>query len=84
MHTSKLSGYEAEILDPAHVHMYEYFGGVAKILVPDTLQDCRCPQWRLEGQQINETYQEMGSISGTAIIPKHVQDSKGSPIAEGT
>lgn len=29
----------------AHVHMYEYFGGVAKILVPD---NCRGPQQGLE------------------------------------
>ena len=30
---------EAEIMDcNAHVHMYEYFGGVARILVPD---NCR-------------------------------------------
>ena len=33
----------------AHVHMYEYFGGVAKILVPDNLPHCRGSQQELEG-----------------------------------
>lgn len=30
-----LSGHEAAIMDYCHVHMYEFFGGVARILVSD-------------------------------------------------
>ena len=43
----------------AHVHMYEYFGGVAKILVPD---NCRTAVEHNKGwkdQRINAVYQEM-------------------------
>ena len=28
-----------------HVHMYEYFGGVARILVPDNCKSASCSQW---------------------------------------
>ena len=31
----------------AHVHMYEYFGGVAKILIPDNCKTAVVPQWWL-------------------------------------
>ena len=31
----------------AHVHMYEYFGGVTRILVPDNTTYCSDPQQRL-------------------------------------
>lgn len=48
----------------AHVHMYEYFGGVAKILVPDNCKTAVIHNSGWKGQQINETYQE----NGTAII----------------
>ena len=43
----------------AHVHMYEYFGGVAKILVPD---NCRTAVEHNKGwkdQRSNAVYQEM-------------------------
>lgn len=38
MHIPRNPGQQVEVDwagDPAHVHMYEFFGGVAKILVPD-------------------------------------------------
>ena len=43
----------------AHVHMYEYFGGVARILVPDNCKTAVVHNGGWKDQQINETYQEM-------------------------
>ena len=39
----------------AHVHMYEYFGGVARILVPDNCKTAVVHHGGWKNQQINET-----------------------------
>lgn len=67
-----------------HVHMYEYFGGVARILVPD---NCRTAVDHNKGwndQRINAVYQEMAEHYGTAIIPARVRAPKDKPNAEGS
>uniref|UniRef100_UPI0026E548DB IS21 family transposase n=1 Tax=Bacteroides caecimuris TaxID=1796613 RepID=UPI0026E548DB len=63
----------------AHVHMYEYFGGVAKILVPDNCKTAVVHNGGWKDQQINETYQEMAEHYGTAIIPARVRTPKDKP-----
>ena len=68
----------------AHVHMYEYFGGVARILVPDNCKTAVVHNGGWKDQQINETYQEMAEHYGTAIIPARVRTPKDKPNAEGT
>ena len=68
----------------AHVHMYEYFGGVARILVPDNCKTAVIHNGGWKDQQINETYQEMAEHYGTAIIPARVRTPKDKPNAEGT
>ena len=68
----------------AHVHMYEFFGGVAKILVPDNCKTAVIHNGGFKDQQINETYQEMAEHYGTAIIPARVRSPKDKPNAEGT
>ena len=68
----------------AHVHMYEFFGGVAKILVPDNCKTAVIHNGGWKDQQINETYQEMAEHYGTAIIPARVRSPKDKPNAEGT
>ena len=45
----------------AHVHMYEFFGGVARILVPDNCKTAVVHNGGWKDQQINETYQEIGN-----------------------
>lgn len=68
----------------AHVHMYEYFGGVARILVPD---NCRTDVDQNKGwkdQRINAVYQEMAEHYGTAIIPARVRAPKDKPNTEGS
>ncbi len=69
----------------AHVHMYEYFGGVAKILVPDnctTAVNHQKSDWYT--QVLNTTYHEMAEHYGTAIIPARVRKPKDKPNAEGS
>ena len=68
----------------AHVHMYEYFGGVARILVPDNCKTAVVHNGGWKDQQINETYQELAEHYGTAIIPSRVRAPKDKPNAEGT
>ena len=68
----------------AHVHMYEFFGGVARILVPDNCKTAVIHNGGFRDQQINETYQEMAEHYGTAIIPARVRTPKDKPNAEGT
>ena len=68
----------------AHVHMYEYFGGVARILVPDNCKTAVVHNGGWKDQQINETYQELAEHYGTAIIPARVRTPKDKPNAEGT
>ena len=68
----------------AHVHMYEFFGGVARILVPDNCKTAVVHNGGWKDQQINETYQEMAEHYGTAIIPTRVRTPKDKPNAEGT
>ena len=67
----------------AHVHMYEFFGGVAKILVPDNCKTAVIHNGGWKTQQVNETYQEMAEHYGTAIIPARVRSPKDKPNAEG-
>ena len=68
----------------AHVHMYEFFGGVARILVPDNCKTAVVHNGGWKDQQINETYQEMAEHYGTAIISARVRTPKDKPNAEGT
>ena len=66
----------------AHVHMYEYFGGVARILVPDNCKTAVIHNGGWKDQQLNETYQELAEHYGTAIIPARVRTPKDKPNAE--
>lgn len=67
----------------AHIHMYEYFGGVTKILVPDNCKTAVVHNGGWYNQQLNATYHEMAEHYGTAIIPARVRAPKDKPNAEG-
>ena len=68
----------------AHVHMYEYFGGVAKILVPDNCKTAVIHNNSWKDQRINAIYHELAEHYGTAIIPARVRKPKDKPNAEGS
>lgn len=64
--------------------MHEYFGGTARILVPDNYKTAVIHNGEFKDRQINETYQEIAEHYGTAIIPTRVRAPKDKPNAEGT
>lgn len=67
----------------AHVHAYQYFGGVSRILVPDNLKTGVIKNTMNE-LQLNRSYQEMAEHYDTAIIPARVESPCDKPNAEGT
>ena len=69
----------------AHIHMYEFFGGVPPILVPDnasTATDRKQSDWYTP--KLNQTYHEMAEHYNTAIIPARVRRPKDKPVTEGS
>ena len=68
----------------AHVHMYEYFGGVTRILVPDNTKTAVIHNSDWFNQELNAIYHEMAEHYNTAIIPARVRAPKDKPNAEGT
>ena len=67
----------------AHVHMYQFFGGVTRILIPDNLKTgVEKASW--DNPTINKIYQEMAEHYGTAVIPARVRRPKDKPNAERT
>jgi|LSQX01.3.fsa_nt_gb transposase len=68
----------------AHVHMYKFFDGVAKILVPDNCKTAVSHGGGWYSQQLNAVYHEMAEHYGTAIIPARVRKPKDKPNVEGS
>lgn len=69
----------------AHIHMYEFFGGVTPILVPDNAPTAtnRKQSEKYEPVLIR-SYQELAQHYNTAVIPARVRTPKDKPNAEGT
>jgi transposase len=59
----------------AHVNAYDYFGGVARILVPDNLKTGVTKHTK-QGLVLNRAYHELAEHYGTAIIPARVRAPK--------
>lgn len=66
----------------AHINMYNYFGGVSKILVPDNCKTAVDHNKDWYTPKLNATYHEMAEHYGTAIIPARVRKPKDKPSAE--
>ena len=64
--------------------MYEYFGGVPRITVPDNCRTAVDHNRSWYDQQVNTVYREMAEHYNTAIIPARVRAPKDKPNAEGT
>jgi len=67
----------------AHIHAYQFFGGVTRILVPDNLKTAITKHGRSE-IVLNRIYQEMAEHYNTAVIPARPVSPKDKPNAEGT
>lgn len=55
----------------AHIHMFEYFGGVSELLVPDNLLSAVSKAHRYD-PDINANYQHFAEHYGVAIVPARV------------
>ena len=67
----------------AHVHMYNYFGGVARILVPDNCKTAVVHTKDWYTPKLNTTYHEMAEHYGTDIIPARIRKPKDKASVEG-
>ena len=67
----------------AHVNAFSYFGGVARMLVPDNLKT-GVAGYDWYTPVINKVYREMAEHYGTAVIPARVRKPKDKPRVEGT
>ena len=65
-------------------YMYEYFGGVTRILVPDNTMTAVIYNNDWYNQELNTIYHEMAEHYNTAIIPARVRAPKDKPNAEGS
>ena len=66
-----------------HVHAYEYFGGVTRLLVPDNLKTGVTTNTRYE-TQLNESYQELAEYYGAAIVPARVRKPQDKGLVENS
>ena len=66
-----------------HINMYNYFGGVTRLLIPDNLKTGVKSNTRYE-TVLNRSYQEMAEHYDTAIVPARVEHPKDKALAEGT
>ena len=82
-HTEAFLDMKQETWITAHVHAYNYFGGVTRILTPDNLKTGVIKNTRTE-TVLNKAYQEMAEHYGTAIIPTHPRTPKDKAFVEGS
>lgn len=68
----------------AHIHMFQWFGGVPQILVPDNCKTAVNHTGGWYTQELNTTYHEMAEHYGIAIISARVRRPKDKASAEGT
>ena len=69
----------------AHTDMYDYFGGVAPVLIPDnctTAVNHKKSTWYTPA--LNKTYYEMAEHYNVAILPARIRKPKDKPNAEGS
>ena len=58
-----------------HVHSYEYFDGVPRLLIPDNLKTGVTKNTRLD-TILNRSYLELADHYGTAVVPTRVKAPK--------
>lgn len=67
-----------------HVAMYEYFGGVTRILTPDNLKTGILSNKKYEDPVANRAYQELADHYQTALLPARVLAPRDKAAVEGT
>lgn len=67
----------------AHIHAFEYFGGVTEVLVPDNLKT-GVTKPRRGDPLINEAYRELADYYRAVVVPSRVRKPKDKASVEGT
>lgn len=65
-----------------HVHAYDYFGGVTRLLIPDNLKTGVTKNTRYK-TVLNRSYHELAEYYNTAVVPARVERPKDKSHAEG-
>lgn len=66
-----------------HVHAFNYYGGVTRLLIPDNTKTATVQNNRYE-TILNKSYREMSDHYGTAIVPARVKAPDDKAAVEGT
>lgn len=66
-----------------HINMYNYFGGVTRLLIPDNLKTGVITNSRYD-LVLNKSYQELAEYYNTAIVPCRVEAPNDKSHAEGS
>ncbi len=67
----------------AHIHMFSFFDGVPRIIIPDNLKT-GVVKANYYDPKLNRSYAEMAEYYGCAILPARVKKPKDKPTVEGT
>ena len=67
-----------------HIRMFEYFGGIPRLLIPDNLKTGIITNKKYEDPVTNRTYQEMADHYGITIIPTRVRAPRDKAAVEGS
>lgn len=66
-----------------HVHAFSYFGGVARLLIPDNCKTATTANTRYE-TMLNRSYQELAEYYGTAIVPARIRKPQDKSAVEAS
>ena len=66
-----------------HVHAFNYFGGAARLLIPDHCKTATMSNTCYE-TVLNRSYQELAEYYGTAIVPARVRKPQDKSAAEAS
>ncbi len=66
-----------------HIHAYNFFGGVTRLLIPDNLKTGVISHKKYEDPILNKSYQEMADHYNTTVIPTRVRKPKDKAAVEG-
>lgn len=66
-----------------HIHAFQYFGGVARLLIPDNCKTATTTNTRYE-TVLNHSYQELAEYYGTAIVPARIRKPQNKSTAEAS
>ncbi len=68
----------------AHIHMFEYYGGVSRILDSDNCKTSVIHNGDWDDPHVNAAYHDMAEHLNCAIVPARVMATKDKPNVEGS